>query len=66
MNEIKINLSLIADTPQLLSAMTVRAQLNYGMAFDFFDFSQLKNGKYICWYRIPVAIYQEKVANGKT
>jgi len=65
MNEIKINLSLTADTPELLSALTVRAQLNYGMAFEFFDFSQLKNGKFICWFKVPVTIYQEKVANGK-
>jgi hypothetical protein len=65
MTEIKISLSLIADTPELLSALTVRAQINYGMVFDFFDFSQLKNGKYICWFKVNVSTYQEKVSNGK-
>ncbi len=65
MKDLKITLSLIADTPEMLSQMTVQAQLNWGMEFNFFDFTQLKNGKYICWYRVSARIYQEKVLNGK-
>lgn len=60
-----ITLSLIADKPETLSAMTVIAQNNWGMILEFFDFSQLKNGKFICWYRVPVSAYNERVVNGK-
>lgn len=65
MKGIHITLSLQADTPEQLSALTVRAQILWGMELDFFDFSQLKNGKYICWFKIPQTIYQMKVTNGQ-
>lgn len=65
MTGLKITLSLMAETREALSALTIRAQLNFGMQLEFFDFSQTKDGKFICWYRIPHSIYTEKVLNGK-
>jgi len=65
MNERKyITLSLQADTPEELSILTIAAQTNWGMTLDFFDFSQLKNGKFICWFKVPLAEWNERVANG--
>lgn len=55
----------MADTPEQLSALTVQAQLNWGMKLHFREFTQNKQGKYVCWYEIPVLIYQERVINGK-
>lgn len=45
--------------------MTANAQVRWGMELHFFDFSQTKSGRFICWYRVPHAIWVEKVANGK-
>ena len=64
MTDIQITLSIVADTPELLSALTVRAQLNWGMKLTFFDFTQRKDSKYICWYSVPHSKYSEKVLNG--
>jgi len=62
-----ITLSLTADTPDELSVMTVVAQSNWSMEFEFFDFSQLKNGMFICWYRVPLSAWQERQSvNGQT
>ena len=47
-----ITLHLIADTPEELSAMTVAAQLDWGMTIDFFDFTRTPDGKYMCWYKM--------------
>ena len=66
MTDIQITLSLVADKPEVLSALTVQAQLNWGMKLSFFDFSQRKDGKFICWYQVPVIIYNERVLSGKT
>lgn len=65
MNDINITLHLVADTPDQLSVLTVRTQILWGMEFSFFDFSQRKDGKFICWYKVPHKIWIEKVANGK-
>lgn len=65
MKGIHITLSLIAESPEQLSAMTVRAQLNWGMELDFFDFTQVKSGKYICWYKVPQSVYEMRVRNGQ-
>lgn len=65
MKGIHITLHLAADTPEQLSGLTVRAQLLWGMELDFFDFSQTKAGKYICWFKIPQKIYEMKVMNGQ-
>jgi len=65
MKGIHITLSLRADTPEQLSGLTVQAQLNWGMELDFFDFSQTKDGKYICWYRVPQTVYQMRLQNGQ-
>ena len=63
--EINITLSLVADSPDELSMLTVQRQVLWGLKLKFYDFSQLKNGKYICWYNVPHTIWVEKVANGK-
>ena len=55
-----ITVSLTADTPDELSMMTLAAQTNWSMEFEFFDFMQLKNGKFMCWYRVPVMQWSEK------
>ena len=65
MKDIQITLHLEAASAEELSALTVRAQIVWGMQLHFFDFAQLKNGKYVCWYRVPHSIWTEKVANGK-
>lgn len=65
MKGIHITLHLKADKPEMLSALTVNAQIQWGMELDFFDFSQTKDGKYICWYKVPQSIYQMKVMNGQ-
>lgn len=65
MTDLQITLHLMADTPEQLSALTVQAQLNWGMKLHFREFTQNKQGKYVCWYEIPVLIYQERVINGK-
>lgn len=65
MKGIHITLSLTADSREALSALTVRAQLNWGMELDFFDFTQTKDGTFVCWYKVPYTIYEMKVANGK-
>jgi hypothetical protein len=54
----------MADTPEELSMLTIAAQTNWGMTLDFFDFSQLKNGKFICWFKVPLMEWSERVANG--
>lgn len=54
----------MAETPEALSALTVQAQLNWGMQLSFFDFTQLKNGQWACWYKIPYLAYVEKVGHG--
>lgn len=61
-----ITLHLIAESPEMLSMMTVAAQNNWGMSLEFFDFSQTKKGLFICWFKVPVEIYQERVLNGQT
>ena len=63
--EYHITLSLIADTPEELSLMTVQAQVNWGMKLAFSPFSQLRNGKFITTFEMPYRIYAERVANGK-
>jgi len=65
MDGISITLSLMADTQELLSALTVQAQVNFGMKLHFREFSQLKNGKFVCWYEVPYSIYVEKLGNGE-
>lgn len=55
----------MADTQELLSALTVQAQVNFGMKLHFREFSQLKNGKFVCWYEVPYSIYVEKLGNGE-
>lgn len=64
-DKMTITLSLIASTPEQLSALTVQRQLLWGMKIYFKDFSQTKDGKFICWYEVPHSIYTEKVLNGK-
>lgn len=65
MKGIHITLSLTADTPEELSALTVQAQLIWGMELDFFDFIQRKDGKFTCWFKVPYSVYEMKVANGQ-
>lgn len=65
MKGIQITLHLKADSPELLSALTVQAQIQWGMELDFFDFSQTKDGKFICWYKVPQSYYEMRVRNGK-
>lgn len=65
MKDIQITLHLIADTPEELSVMTIKAQANWGLQLNFFDFAQTKNNKWICWFKVPHRIWVEKVANGK-
>lgn len=65
MKGIHITLSLVADTREQLSALTVRAQLNWGMELDFFDFSETKKGQFICWYKVPQSVYEMRVRNGQ-
>jgi hypothetical protein len=66
MKDLQIVLSLTASTMDELSTMTVRAQINWGMKLQFFDFTQLKNGNFICWFHLPHSVWAEKVLNGKT
>ena len=56
-----ITLHLSADTPDELSGMTLVAQTNWKMELEFFDFSQIQSGKFICWYRVPVSAWQESL-----
>jgi hypothetical protein len=65
MKGIHITLHLKADTPEQLSALTVRAQLMWGMELNFFDFMQDRKGKYVCWYKIPHTVYEMRVRNGQ-
>lgn len=65
MTGLQITLSLEASTREELSAMTINAQLNWGMVLTFFDFTQTKSGSFICWYTVPHLIYTEKVLNGQ-
>jgi hypothetical protein len=60
-----ISLSLIADSRQMLTNMTIQAQINWGMKLKFRDFAQLKDGSFICWFEIPHAIYVERMTRGK-
>lgn len=57
-----ITLHLKADSPEELSALTIQAQLQWGIVADFFDFSQTKDGKYICWYKVPYPKYVEAMS----
>lgn len=65
MTEMNITLHLEADSADELSLLTIKMQIRMGMELHFFDFTQLKNGKFICWFRVPHRIWAEKVANGK-
>lgn len=60
-----ITLSLVADSADELSMLTIQRQVLWKMKINFYDFSQRKDGKYICWYNIPYTIWVEKVSNGK-
>ena len=65
MKDLQVTLHLKADSPEELSMMTVQAQARWGLVLNFFDFSQDKSGKWICWFKVPHRVWIEKVANGK-
>lgn len=65
MDQINITLSLIADTPEDLSLLTVQAQINWGMRLTFSPFSQIRNGKFITTFEMPYSIYAERVGRGQ-
>ena len=66
MNEIYITLHLEATTEEALSMATLEAQVFWKMNLDFFDFSQKRNGRFICWFKVPQSSYIERRANGRT
>ncbi len=55
-----VTLSLVAKTRDELSVMTIVAQTNWQMELQFFDFSQIKSGEYICWYAVPLSFWVER------
>jgi len=62
MNGYDISVSLVAESRQMLTNMTIQAQINWGMKLTFTDFSQLKDGTFICWYCVPHLIYVERLS----
>ena len=45
---------LLAETPAGLRRKMVLNSAKFGMFISYFDFSQLQNGKFICWYNMDL------------
>lgn len=64
MTDRQITLHLEAESAEQLSMLTIQAQFHWGLSLSFFDFSQTKNGRWVCWFTVPHSLWLERVKNG--
>lgn len=44
---------LMARTPMGLRLLCFKNNVKHGITFHYFDFQQLSNGRFICWFYLP-------------